>query len=191
MSGSLGSIPSGDVETALGGHWASVPAPDITPVVPKVREVDTVLSFDDTDLECLALNIYHEARSEPPSGQLAVAAVTLNRARSEAYPGSVCSVVKQGGQRRHACQFSWWCDGKSDKPTETRAWDRALATARRSLLGLAEDPTSGATHYHATYVNPFWADNLEPTVRIGQHLFYRAPGPSLLQLASLDSPDAS
>jgi len=191
VSSSLGSFPAAHVATAPGGGLASVPAPDVTPVVPKVRQVDTLLSFDETDVECLALNIYHEARSEPPRGQLAVAAVTLNRLHSPAYPDSVCAVVKQGGQRRHACQFSWWCDGKSDEPTEKRPWGRALAMARRSLLGLAEDPTGGATHYHATYVDPFWAAHLEHTVQIGRHLFYRTGRQPLLQLASIDSPDAS
>lgn len=141
---------------------------------------------DDEEFECLALNIYHEARSEPEIGRLAVAAVTLNRVDSSAYPDSICAVVQQGGEARHRCQFSWWCDGRDDTPTETRAWQLAQQTARRSLLGLAPDPTGGATHYHATYVHPSWAEAFEPTTLIGRHRFYRTESGAPLQLASLE-----
>jgi spore germination cell wall hydrolase CwlJ-like protein len=137
------------------------------------------------DLECLALNVYHEARSEPQEGQLAVAAVTLNRVESESFPNSVCAVVKQGGERLHRCQFSWWCDGKSDKPSDEQAWDTALRLSRLSLLGLAPDPTKGALYYHATYVTPRWSRSFERTARIGAHLFYRPRQAEPLQLASL------
>jgi spore germination cell wall hydrolase CwlJ-like protein len=127
----------------------------------------------DASLHCLALNVYHEARSEPETGQLAVAAVTLNRVRSEGYPDSVCEVVKQGGEQRHRCQFSWWCDGKSDRPTEPEAWNNAKRISRLALLGLTEDPTNEALYYHATYVQPRWSKKMERTARIDQHVFYR------------------
>jgi spore germination cell wall hydrolase CwlJ-like protein len=52
----------------------------------------------DKALRCLALNIYHEARSEPRAGQIAVASVTLNRVKSKRFPGTVCDVVMQGGK---------------------------------------------------------------------------------------------
>jgi spore germination cell wall hydrolase CwlJ-like protein len=127
----------------------------------------------DKDLHCLALNIYHEARSEPLSGQIAVAQVTLNRVASEAFPPSVCEVVKQGGQKRNRCQFSWWCDGKSDQPTEPRAWRRSLELGRQVLTNQAPDPTDGALYYHADYVEPRWSSAFQRTAQIGRHLFYR------------------
>ena len=69
------------------------------------------------ELKCLALNIYFEARGEPESGQLAVGHVVM-------FPGTVCGVIQQGGAlRRHRCQFSWWCDGRSDKPGNKRLWE--------------------------------------------------------------------
>jgi spore germination cell wall hydrolase CwlJ-like protein len=46
-----------------------------------------------TDLECLAENIYFEARGEPLAGQYAVAEVTLNRTRADHFPHTVCGVV--------------------------------------------------------------------------------------------------
>jgi spore germination cell wall hydrolase CwlJ-like protein len=141
----------------------------------------------DESLRCLALNVYHEARSEPEVGQLAVAAVTLNRVRSDAFPDSVCEVVKQGGEKRHRCQFSWWCDGKSDRPTEAEAWKNAKHISRQVLLGLAKDPTNEALYYHATYVKPRWSQNMEQTARIDQHVFYRPKSvePSI-QVAALN-----
>jgi spore germination cell wall hydrolase CwlJ-like protein len=141
--------------------------------------------FDEA-LECLALNIYHEARSESEAGQMAVAAVTLNRVRSETFPDLVCDVVQQGGEHRNRCQFSWWCDGKSDRPTETEAWKRARRIARRSLRGLAPDPTDGALYYHATYVKPRWTRTFERTARIGNHVFYRPKSDEALRLAALE-----
>jgi len=131
------------------------------------------LSIAKKDLECLALNIYHEARSEPEVGQLAVAAVTLNRVYSESFPNSVCGVVKQGGEELNRCQFSWWCDGKKDTPTNREAWDTALRISRLSLQGKATDPTKGALYYHANYVQPRWSRKFERTAQIGAHLFYR------------------
>ena len=61
---------------------------------------------DDRELECLALNVYFEARSEPSEGQLAVAYTTLNRVADTQFPDSVCEVVQQGGEAKlHKCQF--------------------------------------------------------------------------------------
>lgn len=126
--------------------------------------------------QCLALNIYHEARSESVAGQNAVAAVTLNRVASKSFPNSVCKVVKQGGKRRNKCQFSWWCDNKSDKPQEQGAWERALELSRKALKGKIPDPTNGALFYHAKYVKPRWSRTFKRTSRIGQHVFYKPRG---------------
>ena len=125
------------------------------------------------ELECLALNIYHEARGESPEGQLAVAQVVLNRASDKRFPNGICEVVKDGGEeRRYRCQFSWWCDGRSDKPTDSAAWQTSRQTARAALAEDAIDPTFGALWYHAAYVRPSWADKMTPMATIGSHIFY-------------------
>ncbi|MEQ8666050.1 MAG: cell wall hydrolase [Rhodospirillales bacterium] len=125
-------------------------------------------------LHCLALNIYWEARSEPRDGQLAVGAVTLNRVADPAFPDEVCSVVRDGGERRrHRCQFSWWCDGKRDEPRDSVAWQHAQDAARQIMDGLAHDPTGGALWYHADYVKPAWRTAKTRTAQIGRHVFYR------------------
>ena len=129
---------------------------------------------------CLAQNIYYEARGSSYADQLAVADVVLNRVNDSRYPDSICKVVRQGirnadgSMRRNHCQFSWYCDGKSDWPTNNDAWVKAQQIAFNMLLyrdfrGITE----GATHYHATYVDPKWARDLQLVGRIGVHVFYR------------------
>ena len=125
------------------------------------------------EVECLAKNIYFEARSEPEQGQLAVGHVVMNRVAHKRYPNSVCTVVKQGGEkRRHRCQFSWWCDGRPDLPMNQKAWQRSLILAMAVHEGRSKDPTGGALWYHADYVNPVWSSMLVLGKKIGQHLFY-------------------
>lgn len=144
------------------------PAPVATPE--SLESLQATGTFEKT-LECLAMNVYHEARSEPLKGQVAIAAVTLNRTKSGKFPSSVCDVVKQGTRR--SCQFSWWCDGKKDAPADEEAWESAQRVAWRTLMGLSDDPTKGALYYHADYVKPNWSRRFERTARIGQHLFYK------------------
>jgi hypothetical protein len=125
------------------------------------------------EIICLAQNIYFEARSEPEQGQLAVGHVVMNRVADKNYPNSICDVVKQGGeQRRHRCQFSWWCDGRSDLPKNEKAWEQSLDLAWEIYQGHAKDPTEGALWYHADYVSPKWSASLILGKKIGQHLFY-------------------
>ena len=74
---------------------------------------------------------------------------------------------------RHQCQFSWFCDGKSDDPEDSKTWLQCLTLARNILQGAYGDITEGATHYHSVYVNPYWADSLNETVTINEHIFYK------------------
>ena len=125
-------------------------------------------------LMCLALNVYHEARSDPMIGRYAVAHVVMNRVQSDRYPASTCDVVHEGYKKgKHKCQFSWYCDGKSDKPKDPEAWAWAVLVAYDVLQGRVGDVTDGATHYHASYTKPYWADKLNYTVTYGSHLFYK------------------
>jgi hypothetical protein len=125
------------------------------------------------ELDCLALNIYWEARSEPLLGQVAVAAVTLNRVAAPAFPDTVCAVVFQGEERgRHLCQFSWRCDGRADQPRNLVAWAEARRIARLALSDQVTDPTGGALWYHAAHVLPAWTRTMTLRTRIGHHLFY-------------------
>ncbi len=131
-------------------------------------------------VQCMALNVYYEARGSNLADKAAVADVVLNRVNDRRYPDTVCGVVKQGHKhengemKRHKCQFSWYCDGKHDRPQDEDRW----AEAQMIAWNIVEDNkfrgiTEGATHYHATYVEPQWAETLQLVGRIGEHIFYR------------------
>ena len=130
---------------------------------------------------CLALNVYHEAKNQPFIGQVAVAQVVMNRVYDQRYPNTVCEVVEQGPTYswkpdfpiRNRCQFSWYCDGLSDTPTEKDAWDNAIMVASMVYERNFEDFVEGATHYHAYYVAPEWASAKTYITRIEDHIFYR------------------
>jgi hypothetical protein len=129
------------------------------------------------EISCLALNIYFEARGEPDVGKLAVGHVVMNRVLSGRFPSTVCEVVQQGGEmRRYRCQFTWWCDGRSDKPRSIADWRRSSELALAIYWGQSEDPTSGALWYHADYVNPAWRNDFVLGTKIGRHIFYLQPG---------------
>ena len=133
---------------------------------------------------CLALNVYYEARSEDMAGQIAVSQVVMNRVHSEYYPDTPCEVVYQGPTRpqwddptkqipvKHRCQFSWYCDGKSDNPTDEEAWRTAVTVAWGVFNGMVQDKVNGALWYHADYVTPEWASEKQETTRVGTHIFY-------------------
>jgi len=134
------------------------------------------------EINCLALNIYFEARGESVDGKIAVGHVVLNRVADKRYPDKICKVVKQGGQRpRHKCQFSWWCDGRSDRPRDLQAWKESQVLARVVFWGYSEDPTGGALWYHANYSRPGWRRRLERGPTIGRHLFYVPDRPKITE----------
>ncbi len=130
------------------------------------------------ELHCLALTIYFEARGEPEDGKLAVAHVVMNRMKDSRFPDTICRVVQQGGEQvRHRCQFTWWCDGLSDRPQNLRQWQKSKSLARTVYWGDRPDPTGGALWYHADYVAPTWAQAFSRTSQIGRHIFYQRSEP--------------
>ncbi len=148
---------------------------------PAVAQVDIV-----EEIGCLALNIYFEARGEPDLGQVAVGHVVLNRVADRRFPGTVCEVVRQGGHKKlNRCQFSWWCDGRSDQPDNAQSWQKVRAVARKVYWGSAADPTAGALWYHADSVAPSWRRAFARGPKIGQHLFYLDANARPRQTASL------
>lgn len=164
------------------------PVEDIEVVEIVELELVTVPDIDYKEMECLAMNIYHESRSDNMAGRYAVADVTLNRVASTTYPNTICEVTRQAklsewhlerGMEvpvRHKCQFSWFCDGKEDTPLDNDSWQDALLISKVTMKnGEYRGITEGATHYHATYVLPKWSKgrNMHLVGRIGAHVFYR------------------
>jgi spore germination cell wall hydrolase CwlJ-like protein len=134
-------------------------------------------------LICLAQTVFFEARGEPFLGKVAVASVVMNRTLDGRFPDNVCDVVKQGPTYksrpdipvRHRCQFSFYCDGKSDKLNfRLLSAQESVAVAYKVLAGQVPDVTGGATFYHATYVRPEWASYKKKTVTINNHFFYKS-----------------
>lgn len=131
-------------------------------------------SAREREARCLAEAVYFEARSEPEAGQSAVAQVVLNRVKSSLYPSSICGVVYQNRHRHLRCQFTFACEGRSLSIREQAAWRRAVRVADAVLAGDTYlEAIGGATHYHATYVNPRWARALLRKDQIGRHIFYQ------------------
>ena len=160
----------------------------LSPTYYKPLEFNTV-RYSSKDIECLAQNIYFEARAESTAGKLAVANVTINRTISKDYPNNICGVVKEGRHYysaktetwqpfRDMCQFSWYCDGKGDVPNPGRAWDSSQELAKRVLRNHHQkaliDITDGATHYHASWMEsyPRWSKERKVMASIDNHIFY-------------------
>lgn len=125
---------------------------------------------------CLAEALYFEARGEALTGQVAVAEVILNRVDSPRFPDSVCDVINQGTGRKHACQFTYTCDGRAEVVTEPAAWDRVARVAQVMLNGAPRTLTKGAVYYHTKAVRPSWSRKFARTTTIGAHHFYRPAG---------------
>jgi spore germination cell wall hydrolase CwlJ-like protein len=133
------------------------------------------LSFDRKqkvmrEVECLARNIYFEAGGEPRDGKIAVAEVTMNRVKSNQFPKTVCAVVHQ--KHKNICQFSWVCEGKRSV-RNNNAWRESQKIAESILISKKRYGIIGnAKYFHATYVNPKWADESRMIAQIGNHIFY-------------------
>ena len=149
----------------------------------------TITYIDTTQVTCLAKNMYFEARNEGTAGVLGVTNVVLNRVKSDLYPNTICGVIedakisqwwlKEKGLKKpikHMCQFSWYCDGKSDEIKDHYTYNQLYVLAEglvASNFKTLLDITDGALYYHADYVKPKWSRHFEKTVKIGRHIFYR------------------
>ncbi len=124
--------------------------------------------------QCLSEALYFEARGESVTGQFAVAEVILNRRDGRSFPGTVCGVIRQGVRTgSNACQFSYKCDGQSERISEKAIYHQVAKIARIMLDSEPRILTKGATYYHTTAVRPSWARKFKQTAKIGVHKFYR------------------
>jgi spore germination cell wall hydrolase CwlJ-like protein len=125
-------------------------------------------------ITCLARTIYWEARGEGTAGMEAVTSVVMNRLSHEGFPKTVCEVVRQG-QQQNACQFSWWCDGRSDDAKEDKSYAVAKEIARTALNRQLTDRTAGALYFHQRTVAPSWSNQYIKTLEAGEFIFYKPP----------------
>lgn len=143
---------------ALPGQLLVLPPADRTSAI-------HAAASDARQVDCLARNIYHESRGEPFLGQVAVAQVTLNRAKHRLWPSNLCAVVYQ------RAQFSWTLTQRK-QVRDTKAWRESMIIARAVLLGTLHIPNFHATHFHTKQVKPQWRHNLQVVATIGNHIFY-------------------
>ncbi|MCB1971526.1 MAG: cell wall hydrolase [Geminicoccaceae bacterium] len=120
-----------------------------------------------------ALNMYHEARSEGREGMVAIGWVVLNRVADPKYPDTITGVITQ--KRGRHCEWGWWCDGKSDKPTEPKMWEMAQSLTDEMLgANPPADPTGGALWFQESFrKRPGWmGSDVRETTTIGRHNFF-------------------
>ena len=124
------------------------------------------------DVGCMAEALYFEARGETVIGRLSVGQLILNRVESLHFPDDVCSVVRQGDHNLRGCQFSYACDGKPEDIDEPMAYSNALKLSQYLLSALDIDLVGQSLFYHASSVEPYWADHFVLRASIGNHFFY-------------------
>jgi spore germination cell wall hydrolase CwlJ-like protein len=156
---------------------AIAPPAEIVQPLPEVSEDDDFATLSaavaaqdapaslNSELNCLAVGVYYEAKGEPLAGQLAVAEVIINRTNSGRFPRTICSVIKQRGQ------FSFVRGGQLPNPPANAQWRKALAVAQVAQKDLWDSPAANALYFHARYVSPGWKRARVGT--IGNHVFYR------------------
>lgn len=117
-----------------------------------------------TDINCLAKNIYHEARGEPIEGQIAVAQVTLNRVASGEFQSSICRAVYADRQ------FSWTLKPATVK--DRKAWEASVIIATAVLTNSIHLPDFKALYFHTKQIRPKWSRTKRVVAHIGNHIFY-------------------
>lgn len=142
----------------------SFPSISFTPLRP--INYTYVLAHTNKDLECLAKNIYFEARGESKEGKIAVAQVTLNRVIHQTeFKKTICGVVYQKDQ------FSWTND-RVQNIKDYYQWEEAQHIALGILQGKIFLENFDAIYFHADYVKPTWRNTKQYITTIGKHIFY-------------------
>ena len=146
------------IESIIGGMLIMTPIDNKSDYNEQLEEIGQA--------KCLADNMYFEARNQGTAGIIAVSNVVLNRVKSKMYPNNICEVVRQGPHReswrkngkyhpvKHRCQFSWYCDGKPDKPKNVKQYEEMFKFALLIVKGELSllDITDGALNIVSYYL---------------------------------------
>jgi spore germination cell wall hydrolase CwlJ-like protein len=167
---------------AIGASLTYHPHTDNKALKPVVKAVeikapapDAVMSQLLAEHKCLSEVLYYEARGEGAGGQKAIAEVVFHRMNRGNYGHSICAVVYEG-KGKPGCQFSFTCNGDVKRPKQEAAWQQSEALAAQILTGQValKNATGGALNFHAVSVAPDWAETMDKTTQIGNHIFYRS-----------------
>lgn len=157
------------ITTLLIGLSNSVAARHIT--VPNYKDLHGVRL---SSVECLAVNLYHESRSESDIANLLVVGVVFNRVNDRRYPNDICEVVFQNKQ------FSWTSDSLSDGIENEYQYKRLYKLAENAIINkeMVIKLSEGVTHYHTTAISPYWkgSKGIKYITTIDNHIFYRWEG---------------
>jgi len=162
----LAPAPDGEVTPELEDEQpvSAIPRPtgDLATKVAALRGSDP----GSRELECLAVGIYYESKSEPLAGQLAVGHVIASRAKSGRFASTYCGVLFQRSQ------FSFVRGKSYPQPARaSRQWHNAVAVAKIVDQQLHKSAVPGALFFHAKRVSPRW--RLSRVGSVGNHVFYR------------------
>lgn len=144
----------------------------------KPKPPSPVITVDTRGVQvnCLAKNIYYEARGESLRGKLAVGFVTLNRVRSSHYPDTICGVVKQNYLqfgRYKVCQFSWYCedgDAKINSVIDTDTYESIRELSKKLIAHKYYNFIPHVYNFHKVGTYPWWFNDKKGK-RIGNHIF--------------------
>ena len=160
-------------ENAAAGGSKARPTKSETITKPESQAVDPVGTEPlDEAITCLSRTLYWETKGEDAASMEAVANVVMNRLGHKGFPNTICEVVMQG-REQGACQFSWWCDGRSDDAKEDESYAIAKEIARKALNRQLTDRTGGALYFHQRKVTPSWSTGYIKTVEVGEFVFYK------------------
>jgi len=129
-----------------------------------ITKTQPEVTLNPNDRACLVNNVYHEARGEPIEGQIAVAQVTLNRAKETKM--NVCQVVNESGQ------FSWV--GKNKKIVNREAKNDIEQVVQLAVKGYRVREVGSSVSFHNNKIaRPRWAAKMRKTATVGSHTFYK------------------
>lgn len=148
------------------------------PIIPLNERAAVVMS--ESEIQCMALNMFHEARGEGDAGMIAVGYVVLNRMGSKRFDTkTVCATVHKSGivkkTGKRACQFSWVCAGRTvaSGSGSQASYQRALTLAREVMLRSVPNPVDDSVYFHNKTVRPTYTRAAYRGI-IGTHRFYAA-----------------
>jgi hypothetical protein len=155
-------LPAPDAQSEAAGESDERDGRTLAQLVADYSSTET----PDEETDCLARAVYYESKGEPLAGQLTVAEVIINRARSGRFASTLCGVVRQRGQ------FSFVRGGHiPTPPSASRDWRTAVAIAQIATRDLADGSAPRALFFHARHVSPGW--RLTRVATVGNHIFYR------------------
>jgi N-acetylmuramoyl-L-alanine amidase len=146
------------VSISLNYRISSYPTPK------RKTQVITPANISTRDFQLLARLVTAEAGDEPLEGQVAVAAVVLNRVNDSGFPNTIQGVIYQEGQFKCLPKLS------NTIPSES-----SLQATAAALNG--QDPSHGALYYYNPKLSSqeglafFNSGKLKTTAQIGHHIF--------------------